>query len=70
MDQQDIYRADKKFYNDQGIHFGSRIVLNGGYIYFVVGERGGRMQAQDVTRPNGKSSACSTTDACRRTIRS
>ena len=25
-----------------------------GYIYFVIGERGGMMEAQDLSRPNGK----------------
>ncbi len=53
-DQQWIYRADEKFHSGAGQHFGSRIAFRDGYIFFVVGERGGGMQAQDITRPNGK----------------
>jgi glucose/arabinose dehydrogenase len=53
-DQEWIYRADRKFYGSAGVHFGTRFVFQDGYIYFVVGERGGKLEAQDVTRPNGK----------------
>lgn len=49
-----IFRADPKFRSDAGVHFGTRFVFDKGYLYFVVGERGGLIQAQDVTRPNGK----------------
>ncbi len=52
--QEWIYRADKKFLSGAGVHFGTRIVFDSGYIYFVVGERGGGLEAQDVKRPNGK----------------
>lgn len=54
VDQQWIYRADEKFYGGAAHHFGTRIVFDQGYIYFVVGERGGNMEAQDIRRPNGK----------------
>lgn len=54
VDQEWIFQADKKFYTNAGVHFGTRIVFDQGYLYFVVGERGGRMEAQDITRPNGK----------------
>jgi aldose sugar dehydrogenase len=53
-DQQWIYRPDPKFRSNAGIHFGTRFVFDKGYIYFVIGERGGLMQAQDLSRPNGK----------------
>jgi aldose sugar dehydrogenase len=53
-DQEWIYRADPKFYTEAGVHFGTRIVFKDGYVFFVVGERGGGLEAQDVTRPNGK----------------
>jgi aldose sugar dehydrogenase len=36
------------------VHFGTRFVFDKGYIYFVIGERGGMMEAQDLSRPNGK----------------
>lgn len=53
-DQEWIYRADPKFRSGAGVHFGTRFVFDKGYIYFVVGERGGNYEAQQLTRPNGK----------------
>ena len=53
-DQEWIYRPDPKFRSPSGAHFGTRFVFDKGYIYFVIGERGGMMQAQDLARPNGK----------------
>lgn len=54
MDQQWIYRPDPKFHSSSGVHFGTRFVFDKGYIYFVIGERGGMMQVQDLSLPNGK----------------
>lgn len=54
QDTEWIYRADPRFRSDRGQHFGSRIRLRDGYIYYVVGERGDWMEAQDITRSNGK----------------
>lgn len=54
VDQEWIWKADRKFYTDQGVHFGTRLVFDQGYIYFVIGERNGWKEAQDLTRPNGK----------------
>lgn len=54
VDQEWIYRAAEKFHTGSGVHFGTRIVFRDGYIFFVVGERGGGREAQDVMRPNGK----------------
>lgn len=53
-DQQWIYRASSRFYSGAGVHFGTRFVFDDGFIYFVVGERGGLDEAQDLSRPNGK----------------
>jgi glucose/arabinose dehydrogenase len=53
-DQEWIYRPDPKFRSPSGAHFGTRFVFDNGYIYFVIGERGGMMEAQDLSRPNGK----------------
>jgi len=53
-DQEQIWKADPKFYTDAGVHFGTRLVFDKGYIYFPVGERGGRMEAQDVANAKGK----------------
>lgn len=54
VDQEWIWKADKKFYTGSGVHFGTRFVFDQGYLYFVVGERGGWQEAQDLSRPNGK----------------
>jgi glucose/arabinose dehydrogenase len=53
-DQEWIYRPDEKFRSASGAHFGTRFVFAVGYIYFVIGERGGMMEAQDLSHPNGK----------------
>ena len=54
VDQEWIWKADKEFYTNAGVHFGTRFVFDKGYIWFVIGERGGWHEAQDLTRPNGK----------------
>lgn len=55
VDEQEIWRADRRFYGSAGVHFGSRIAFDReGYLYFVIGERGGWHEAQELARPNGK----------------
>lgn len=53
-DQEWIYRADPKFRTGKGGHFGTRFVFDKGYIYFVIGERNGMMEVQDLANPKGK----------------
>lgn len=54
-DEQTIFRAPEKFYRGGGIHFGSRFAFDdAGHLFFTMGERGQKQDAQDVTRPNGK----------------
>jgi glucose/arabinose dehydrogenase len=53
-DQEWIYRPDPKFQSNAGVHFGTRFVFVNGYIYFVIGERGGMMEVQDLANPKGK----------------
>jgi glucose/arabinose dehydrogenase len=53
-EQQWIYRPEPKFRSGAGVHFGTRFVFAKGYIYFVIGERGGLMEVQDLSLPNGK----------------
>jgi len=52
--QQMVYSAPAKFHTRSGHHFGSRIVLHNGYVYFSVGDRGKMELAQDLSKPNGK----------------
>lgn len=54
VDQEWIYRPDAAFRSASGAHFGTRFVFADGYIYFVIGERGGMMEAQDLSKPSGK----------------
>ncbi len=54
VDSTIIYQADAKFHTHSAYHFGSRIVLDKGYLFFSVGDRGDSQQAQDLSRPNGK----------------
>ena len=50
-----VFRAPYSFYKPSDIHFGSRIVFDGeGHLFFSMGERGVKENAQDITRPNGK----------------
>jgi glucose/arabinose dehydrogenase len=54
IDHQDIWKADKQFYIGSGAHFGTRFAFSKGYLYFIVGERGGNEIAQDLSNPAGK----------------
>jgi len=50
-----IYKADDKYYSNSSIHYGTRIVFDKeGYLYFSIGDRGSRDQAQLLNTPNGK----------------
>ena len=49
-----IYKADEINYSKSNYHFGSRIVLDNQYLYFSIGDRGEREDAQDLNLPNGK----------------
>lgn len=53
-DEEPIFQAAADFYTSAAVHFGTRMVFDGGYLYFSVGERAGMMQAQDTSCPNGK----------------
>lgn len=54
VDEEWIYRADPKHRSGAGVHFGTRFVFDKRYIYFVIGERGGMMEAQSLKFPHGK----------------
>jgi glucose/arabinose dehydrogenase len=54
VDEQEIYRAPRSLYRKGGVHFGTQLVFDRGYLYFSIGERGAQDNAQDLTRPNGK----------------
>ena len=54
-DQEVVFEAPHDTYRTTRHHYGSRIVFDPeGYLYFSIGDRGGRDHAQDLSRPNGK----------------
>ena len=54
VDQQEVYRADPEFYTPAYAHFGGRMVMCDGYIYFSLGDRTVMESAQHLDRPSGK----------------
>ena len=54
-DHKIIYKADDKYYSKSTVHYGTRIIFDKeGYLYFSIGDRGNRNQAQLLNTPNGK----------------
>jgi len=54
VNQQVIYSADNDLHIAARQHYGSRFVFKNGYVYFSIGDRGQKDQAQDLSRANGK----------------
>jgi len=55
VDQETLFRAPVEFYKPSNIHFGTRLVFDGaGHLFFSIGERGVKEDAQDLSKPNGK----------------
>lgn len=56
VDQETIYQAKLDHYTKAGgVHFGGRIAFDRqGFLYFTLGERGGKTVAQDLSLPIGK----------------
>ena len=55
IDTKTIFKADEKYYTKKSHHFGSRILFDDeGYLFFCIGDRGDRDQAQSLAMPNGK----------------
>ena len=54
-DEEVLFQARAEDYLNSGQHFGSRITFDTqGHLYFGIGDRGKKNQAQDLTKPNGK----------------
>ena len=49
-----IYSAEQRHYSKKTVHFGSRFAIRDDYLFFSIGDRGERDEAQDVYKPNGK----------------
>ncbi len=55
VEQQDIFRADPKFYYDDTSHYGCRFLWDPtGHLFFTLGERGNALGAQNLGSPLGK----------------
>ena len=54
VEQQTLFKAPAELYRTGPNHFGSRFVFDKGYLFFTIGERGQKEDAQDLGRPNGK----------------
>jgi len=55
VDQETLFAPPVELYRSGQVHFGSRFVFDGkGYLFFTIGERGRKEDAQDLSRPNGK----------------
>ena len=55
VDEQTIFRAPYELYRPGGVHFGCRLVFDKtGHLFFSIGERGHKEDAQNIARPNGK----------------
>src|SRR5581483_8691213 len=55
MDQQTLFQAAPELYTNSNIHFGSRFFFDpAGFLYFSIGDRGERTNAQDLHSPYGK----------------
>ena len=49
-----IYKAPNEYFSKKRHHFGSRILFDNQYLYFTIGDRGVKDDAQDLIKPNGK----------------
>lgn len=55
VDEQVLFEAPHETYHTSRHHYGARIVFDAeGRLYFSIGDRGARPQAQELSRPNGK----------------
>jgi aldose sugar dehydrogenase len=55
VDQQVLYRAPESGYWASNTHYGSRFVFDRhGHLFYSIGDRGRDVDAQDLSKPNGK----------------
>jgi glucose/arabinose dehydrogenase len=54
VEQQTIFALPRADYPEGYVLFGSRLVFDGDYLFFSIGERGRTGDAQKLDRPNGK----------------
>jgi len=54
VDQETIWSAPPSLYTADNSHFGTRLAFAGDHLFFSIGDRGGREQAQELGNPYGK----------------
>jgi glucose/arabinose dehydrogenase len=55
IDQQVLYRAPESGYWASNTHYGSRFIFDKqGHLFYSIGDRGRDVDAQDLSKPNGK----------------
>lgn len=54
MDEEVIFEAPESTFLSTGLHFGTRLVFKDGYLFFAIGDRGKKDNAQNLKLPNGK----------------
>ena len=54
MDEEVIFESPEEFHTPSQFHFGTRMAFQDGYLFFSIGDRGPKQEAQDLSRPNGK----------------
>lgn len=54
VDEETIFEVPLEYQMPSGVHFGTRIVFQDGYLFFAIGDRGRPSDAQDLSLPNGK----------------
>ena len=54
VDEERIWRAPDEFYLPTRHHFGTRFVFQEGHLFFAIGDRGRRNEAQDLSHPYAK----------------
>ena len=71
VDQQFIFHAPPELYTASNIHYGSRFLFDKqGSLFYSIGDRGKIDDAQDLSKPAARCTACKTTDRPSRTTRS
>lgn len=51
---QELFNSDEDDHTSRGVHFGSRIIFKDQQLYFSIGDRGKKAEAQMLDKPNGK----------------
>ncbi|MCD8482118.1 MAG: PQQ-dependent sugar dehydrogenase [Verrucomicrobia bacterium] len=54
VDHEWIFQTPPEHRTRRSFHFGTRIILKDGFLFFAIGDRGEQASAQDLSSPNGR----------------